>query len=128
MNDLVSRQAAIDEMMALQEEDIEAYGCSIPEGFDGERASEALRRLPSVDVIKLLDDGTLIIDTDLMDRVNRVLVNHGVSCKMFYQDTVEVIRCRDCKHHAEFSSKCNKLCLTPMWPSDFCSYGERAET
>ena len=43
-------------------------------------------------------------------------------------DVVEVVRCKDCKHHAEFSSKCNKLNLTPMLSSDYCSYGERADT
>ncbi len=42
-------------------------------------------------------------------------------------DVVEVVRCRDCKYHAEFSSKCNKLNLTPMWPNDYCSYGEEKE-
>ena len=42
-------------------------------------------------------------------------------------DVVEVVRCKDCKYHAEFSSKCNKLHLTPMRPNDFCSYGERRE-
>ncbi len=42
-------------------------------------------------------------------------------------DVVEVVRCKDCKYHAEFSSKCNKLHLTPMRPNDYCSYGERAE-
>ena len=47
MNDLISRQAAIDAMMKLQNEDIEAYGASIPEGFDGDRAVAALKELPS---------------------------------------------------------------------------------
>ena len=42
-------------------------------------------------------------------------------------DVVEVVRCKDCKYHAEFSSKCNKLHLTPMRPNDYCSYGEREE-
>lgn len=42
-------------------------------------------------------------------------------------DVVEVVRCKDCKYHAEFSSKCNKLHLTPMRPNDYCSYGERRE-
>lgn len=42
-------------------------------------------------------------------------------------DVVEVVRCKDCKYHDEFSSKCNKLHLTPMRPNYFCSYGERAE-
>ena len=47
MSDLISRQAAIDAMIKLQTEDIEAYGASIPEGFDGDRAVAALKALPS---------------------------------------------------------------------------------
>ena len=47
MDDLISRQAAIDCMVLLQREDEETYGVSIPEGFDGDRAAEALNRLPS---------------------------------------------------------------------------------
>lgn len=46
--DLISRQLAIDTMAKLEQEDIDTYGCSIPEGFDGERAIEALKQLPSV--------------------------------------------------------------------------------
>lgn len=45
--DTIYRQDAINIMMALQAEDDEAYGCHIPEGFDGERAKEALEHLPS---------------------------------------------------------------------------------
>ena len=47
MDDTISRAAAIDAMMKLQAEDIEAYGASIPEGFDGDRAVAALKALPS---------------------------------------------------------------------------------
>ena len=47
MSDLIDRQAAIEAMMKLQTEDIEAYGASIPEGFDGDRAVTALKALPS---------------------------------------------------------------------------------
>lgn len=47
-DDCVSRQQAIDKMQELEEEDIEAYGCSIPEGFDGKRAIEAIKALSSV--------------------------------------------------------------------------------
>ena len=47
VKDCISRQAAIDAMMKLQTEDIEAYGASIPEGFDGDRAVTALKALPS---------------------------------------------------------------------------------
>jgi hypothetical protein len=35
-------------MNDLEQEDIEQYGCSIPEGFDGERAIEVLQNLPPV--------------------------------------------------------------------------------
>ena len=47
MSDLISRQAAIDAMLALGLEDYEAYGAWIREGFDGERAAEAIRSIPS---------------------------------------------------------------------------------
>lgn len=43
---LIELDAAIDAMMRLQAEDIEAYGASIPEGFDGDRAVMALKALP----------------------------------------------------------------------------------
>lgn len=51
MSDLISRQAAVDAMMRLQTEDIEMYGCAIPEVFDGDRAAEALKALPSANII-----------------------------------------------------------------------------
>ena len=47
-DDTISRQSAIDAMIRLQAEDIEMYGCAIPEGFDGDRAAEELKALPSV--------------------------------------------------------------------------------
>jgi hypothetical protein len=46
--DCISRQQAIDKMQELEDEDDEMYGCSIPEGFDGKRAIEALKTLPSI--------------------------------------------------------------------------------
>ena len=48
IDDLISRQAAIDAMTKLQKEDEKLYCASIPEGFDGYRAVEALKKLPSV--------------------------------------------------------------------------------
>lgn len=45
-DDLISRQDAIDAMLALQAEDDETYGCRIPEGFNGDRAAGALKALP----------------------------------------------------------------------------------
>ena len=46
--DCISRADAIKAMDDLEREDVEAYGCSIPEGFDGKRAKEALEKLPSI--------------------------------------------------------------------------------
>jgi len=48
MNDTISRQSAIGAMKRLYDEDLEAYGCEIPETFDCDRAIEALKELPSV--------------------------------------------------------------------------------
>lgn len=46
--DAISRETAIIAMKVLEEKDIEAYGCKIPEGFDATDAIEALKALPSV--------------------------------------------------------------------------------
>ena len=46
--DAISRVDAIKAMDELEKEDVEAYGCKIPEGFDGERARLAICLLPSV--------------------------------------------------------------------------------
>lgn len=46
--DCISRIQAIKAMDELENEDIEAYGCLIPEGFDGERARQAICMLPSI--------------------------------------------------------------------------------
>ena len=46
--DAISRQAAIDTMIKIEQDDIGRYGCKIPEGFDSSPAIEALENLPSV--------------------------------------------------------------------------------
>ena len=51
MDDLISRQAAIDALRKLREEDIEDYGCEIPEGFNQDhldRATFAIKQLPPI--------------------------------------------------------------------------------
>lgn len=48
IEDCISRKQAIDKMQELEDEDIKLYGCSIPEGFDGKRAIEALNTIPSI--------------------------------------------------------------------------------
>ena len=35
---------------------------------------------------QLLDDGTVIIETDDLERINRVILSQGTWCKIFYQD------------------------------------------
>lgn len=46
--DCVSREAVIELLKDLEQEDIKRYGCKIPEGFDAEEAVEAVRKLSSV--------------------------------------------------------------------------------
>lgn len=46
--DCISRQSAIKAMLKIEHDDIEKYGCSIPEGFDSRPAIDALNNLPSV--------------------------------------------------------------------------------
>jgi hypothetical protein len=49
--DAISRQAAIDALRKLREEDIEDYGCEIPEGFNQDhldRATFAIKQLSPI--------------------------------------------------------------------------------
>lgn len=47
MDDLISRKMAYQKMIDLYDEDVKAYGVSIPECFDCDRAIRALRELSS---------------------------------------------------------------------------------
>lgn len=46
--DAVSRAAVVELLVKLEQEDIDQYGCKIPEGFDAKEAVEAVRKLPPV--------------------------------------------------------------------------------
>lgn len=49
--ELISREQAIDALRKLREEDIEDYGCEIPEGFNQDhldRATFAIKQLPPI--------------------------------------------------------------------------------
>ena len=49
--DCISREQAIDALRKLREEDIEDYGCEIPEGFNQDhldRATFAIKQLPPI--------------------------------------------------------------------------------
>ena len=47
-DDAISRKAAIDAMIKIEQDDINQYGCEIPEGFDSGPAIEALNGLQPV--------------------------------------------------------------------------------
>lgn len=43
-------------------------------------------------------------------------------------DSIEVVRCRDCKHYDESDSfNCKFAFMKLRRPDDFCSYGERKD-
>jgi len=103
MNDLISRQAAIDalaEQIALCDKALNSFGISMKDEYavKVEKASlvaykEQLEALPAADV-------------------------------------VPVVRCRDCKHLGTFRGKlyCRHNCgVVEPKEDDFCSYGERKE-
>jgi hypothetical protein len=52
-DDAISRKDAIIAMIKIEQDDIERYGCEIPEGFDSSPAIEALINLPSVVTAKV---------------------------------------------------------------------------
>ena len=100
MNNLISRQDAIDAMYRLEAEDIERYGCSIPEGFDSKPAIEALKALPSAEPEQKWIPFTMreltteekeehpewdyIMDCELPDDGEEILVSDG---KFIWSDT-----------------------------------------
>lgn len=50
MSELINKESAIKVLLQEQEDDIKAYGCSIPEVFDGDRAVRVLEQLPTIDI------------------------------------------------------------------------------
>ena len=46
---------------------------------------DMIKNQPTVVDVKLLEDGTLMLDTDELDKINRVMVSQGTWCKVFYQ-------------------------------------------
>jgi len=53
-NDLIRRGDAVKVMEQLEADDDEVYGCHIVEGFDGERAAQALMTIPAVDAVEVV--------------------------------------------------------------------------
>lgn len=73
MNDLIRRKDAIDAMYRLEAEDIETYGCFIPEGFHANQAVEALKALPSAE-----PERTAKVDRDAIFPVKVCGICHSV--------------------------------------------------
>ena len=95
---------AIKAMDDLEREDYETYGCSIPEGFDGERAKEALKKLPSIQP----KVGHWIIDEERKADYKDVFGNRHTT----YHYSVH---CEDCDFHWDYST--DKEGSTP---SNYC--------
>lgn len=128
MDDLISRQQAIDALRKLREEDIEDYGCEIPEGFNQDhldRATFAIKQLPTIQSESLQPWEVLVAQAVLPQP--------------------EIVRCKDCKHwipydwmfsevwqskniadYPEDEIGCN-WCDMAMKANDFCSRAERRE-
>ena len=92
MSKYIDLELALNELLRLYEEDVDAYGVEIPETFDYRRAREALSDLP----------------------------------------TIDIVRCKDCNHWFDDSSKCTKWTTDTYEQAqtnadDFCSYGERSD-
>lgn len=96
---------------------------------------------------RLIDANALISYIDECSQESRFRVYYGYA-KSFIDDAptvdaVEVVRCRECKHHRDKNEQEQKylvedilICISPdatddcwnaVWPDHFCSYGERKE-
>ena len=63
------------------------------------------------------------------DKAMEQLAEHHIPFMCIAEDVVEVVRCKDCKHSTEYSDK-QVVCVwfdTLVFPSNFCSNGERKE-
>ena len=134
MDDLVSRQAAIDalsewESSCTWDEWINAHNDQL--GYVS--PSDVITELPSAQHFD--NDGALWIKVDDIDKVKRVIVDHRPWCKVFYQDAQpEIVRCKDCKWFMkEYGWNCIGYTICGVSPihhpirreEDFCSRAER---
>jgi len=146
-DDTISRQAAIDALRKLREEDIEDYGCEIPEGFNQDhldRATFAIKQLPSAQLSTNLAE----VGTDCISRQAAIEVidavfpvdpmkseyAQGIACGAALAKTYveqlppaqpDIIRCRNCKFASGDSRICMKFGHSPIGELDFCAWAER---
>ena len=99
MDDLISRQTAINEMKIRRHSAYEWYVTA-----------------------KSKDDEEIMIraDSALASFIECILTIK----KLPSADAVEVVRCKDCYHYDEESEKCI-LNNSEMKPMDYCSYGSK---
>ena len=89
---LIDLDEAIKAMDDLEQEDIEAYGCKIPEGFDSERPTEALNSIPTIqavpiEVLDKIKDEIYDLDRDyIYDKAGYVIDE-----RVPYYDVIDII-------------------------------------
>ena len=90
-------------------------------------------------------------DMKFLDTLEEVLLERGFPLNIMQSvletvqtiDAVEVVRCRECKHHRDKNEQEQQylvedilICTSPdatddcwnaVWPDHFCSYGERKD-
>lgn len=102
IDDYISRKQAIDKMQELEDEDDKMYGCSIPEGFDGKRAIEALKTLPGIQQPRFIakSDGTI---EQIKDCNNCIF-----SQKTGHKDNIHIPDFSNCKWIFDFNNEVNR--------------------
>ena len=138
--DCISRQSAIDALRKLREEDIEDYGCEIPEGFNQDhldRATFAIKQLPSAqpEIKQQAINSSDCIDRRAALGALRVMQTY----KLFAGDDMllidqagaqtelmllpsaqpEIVRCKDCLYQ--------RICSWKLQGAEYCSRAERRE-
>lgn len=111
--DPIDRQVAIDAMMKLQAEDDEAYGCHIPEGFDGERAKEALESLPSAQSEVTEEEVKEYCYKRCLSIIDSALLKKYASVQP------EIVRCKDCRHGVDYYHDGDCYCSNPKWGLEY---------
>ena len=111
--DAITKQQAIDALRKLREEDIEDYGCEIPEGFNQDhldRATFAIKQLPPIQpaepqIIRCKD------------------CKHWIPYDWMFS---EVWQSQNIDDYPEDEIGC-KYCDMSMKANDYCSRAERKE-
>lgn len=124
MSELISRQAAIDAMRRLEQEDIDSYGVKIVDVFDGERAIEALKALPSVQS----EPRWIPVKTRPMTEEERQYYSELYGYDIEYEEAI-MFDCKMPKDGQEIwvCSKCGNV-WEDTWSDDgYCDKGIRKE-